>query len=479
MSVSTKELFTAFFKGLAFAKGLNFGDKNRGMAQDRWITIHPGGDEDNYRRIEIDDDGTILKGGAVSLQGTNIKDLSKNFKDKESIEGRKFKTSEEYNAKEEKIKSNVEKIKQAINSGKKADIDNAKKLIAEMGAFRLGRPQDTYEILQQLKKNNPDLYKTLLDTNAHHDKEELHKLDKELSDVQRAKDRELFLFINNLESLKNNGRYNVLLKEIEENKELLEHLPDDHNDYARMRFNSYKKWAEERKQEVKQWNKELSTYKYVLNDNEEKELLRSNNLLDKDTSDSVLSEKLSKTLINSKDYQNLKSDAERALSKVDNPNQYWFKEAQRKTRGEFLKLADKLTDRNRENVNGFTKFEQNYIDNIKAQIDEINRYVKDSVKYLQEGRKVQEDNRKLIAELNNKKEDIMSLPKSRENTTKFNKVNKMINELEKTLKAEIRPVVEETRAIKRGNDAQIVSSITYLSGAEKVKQNAEKLLKKI
>lgn len=34
MSVSTKELFTAFFKGLAFAKGLNFGEKNRGMAED-------------------------------------------------------------------------------------------------------------------------------------------------------------------------------------------------------------------------------------------------------------------------------------------------------------------------------------------------------------------------------------------------------------------------------------------------------------
>ena len=67
MSVSTKELFTAFFKGLAFAKGLNFGDKNRGMAEDRWITIHPGGDLDVNRRIEIDEDGTILKGGAISL----------------------------------------------------------------------------------------------------------------------------------------------------------------------------------------------------------------------------------------------------------------------------------------------------------------------------------------------------------------------------------------------------------------------------
>ena len=82
MSVSTKELFTAFFKGLAFAKGLNFGEKNRGMAEDRWITIHPGGDEANYRRIEIDDEtGEIEKGLGA---GTNIKDLSKTLKDKKN-----------------------------------------------------------------------------------------------------------------------------------------------------------------------------------------------------------------------------------------------------------------------------------------------------------------------------------------------------------------------------------------------------------
>ena len=82
MSVSTKELFTAFFKGLAFAKGLNFGEKNRGMAEDRWITIHPGGDEDNYRRIEINDEtGEIEKGLGA---GTNIKDLSKTLKAKKN-----------------------------------------------------------------------------------------------------------------------------------------------------------------------------------------------------------------------------------------------------------------------------------------------------------------------------------------------------------------------------------------------------------
>ena len=84
MSVSTKELFTAFFKGLAFAKGLNFGEKNRGMAEDRWITIHPGGDEDNYRRIEINDEtGEIEKGLGA---GTNIKDLSKTLKAKKNGE---------------------------------------------------------------------------------------------------------------------------------------------------------------------------------------------------------------------------------------------------------------------------------------------------------------------------------------------------------------------------------------------------------
>lgn len=80
MSVSTKELFTAFFKGLAFAKGLNFGEKNRGMAEDRWITIHPGGDLDVNRRIEIDDDGYILKGFGNKIVGTNLKDLSANLK---------------------------------------------------------------------------------------------------------------------------------------------------------------------------------------------------------------------------------------------------------------------------------------------------------------------------------------------------------------------------------------------------------------
>ena len=109
MSVSTKELFTAFFKGLAFAKGLNFGDKNRGMAEDGWITIHPGGDEDNYRRIEINDEtGEIEKGLGA---GTNIKDLSKTLKAKKNSqenESTSKKTVKEPTTLRDKIKALTE-----------------------------------------------------------------------------------------------------------------------------------------------------------------------------------------------------------------------------------------------------------------------------------------------------------------------------------------------------------------------------------
>lgn len=121
MSVSTKELFTAFFKGLAFAKGLNFGEKNRGMAEDRWITIHPWGMSQGeadagegkgyYRRIEINDEtGEIEKGLGA---GTNIKDLSKTLKAKRKGEEteKTSKTFTESTGKSEKPKSLPQQIK--------------------------------------------------------------------------------------------------------------------------------------------------------------------------------------------------------------------------------------------------------------------------------------------------------------------------------------------------------------------------------
>ena len=48
------------------------------LAEDRWITIHPHGDYEDYRRIEIDDEGNIEKGIGT---GNNVKDLSKVLKE--------------------------------------------------------------------------------------------------------------------------------------------------------------------------------------------------------------------------------------------------------------------------------------------------------------------------------------------------------------------------------------------------------------
>ena len=150
MSVSTKELFTAFFKGLAFAKGLNFGEKNRGMAEDRWITIHPWGMSQGeadtgegkgyYRRIFIDDEtGEIEKGLGA---GTNIKDLSKTLKAKRKGEESE-KTSKTDVKAAEKPKSRFPNYKAPENKAEEvkapvtAKKHNAKEIFAEIESERL------------------------------------------------------------------------------------------------------------------------------------------------------------------------------------------------------------------------------------------------------------------------------------------------------------------------------------------------------
>ena len=142
MSVSTKELFTAFFKGLAFAKGLNFGDKNRGMAEDRWITIHPGGDEDNYRRIEINDEtGEIEKGLGA---GTNIKDLSKTLKAKKNSqenESTSKKTVKEPTTLRDKIK--------ALTEGKEYTEEVANK-VGDLMRQELEKNKDYSDLVRRL-----------------------------------------------------------------------------------------------------------------------------------------------------------------------------------------------------------------------------------------------------------------------------------------------------------------------------------------
>lgn len=141
MSVSTKELFTAFFKGLAFAKGLNFGEKNRGMAEDRWITIHPFGNMKQgeadtgegkryFQRIFINDETDEIEGGlGGKLNGTKISDMGENLKalrdDKplKMSDGQSSKTEKKEPRKPEQVKANSEAEKKNQEFLDKAEKD--------------------------------------------------------------------------------------------------------------------------------------------------------------------------------------------------------------------------------------------------------------------------------------------------------------------------------------------------------------------
>ena len=108
------------------------------LAEDKeqWITIHPNGEGDN-RHIQIDDQtGEILKGGAVALQGTNIRDFGKNMKDlKPEIEGERIKTKEEFDEKE---------FQKHIN----------KDMEKNFGRYRFIYPESTQEIKDEAVSQN-------------------------------------------------------------------------------------------------------------------------------------------------------------------------------------------------------------------------------------------------------------------------------------------------------------------------------------
>lgn len=170
----------------------------RCLASDRWITIHPHGDEENYRRMEIDDDGTILKGGAMALQGTNIRDFGKNMADKKRVQGMSIKTVDEYRAKEDELYKELVKAGHVRNrkdfdeaySGIK-DITNPKKLYISRSAdfydTRYQHPEkfkEMEEFLQGTKKAAREYYD---EQNQKQEREQRAEEDQELN--KRRKER--------------------------------------------------------------------------------------------------------------------------------------------------------------------------------------------------------------------------------------------------------------------------------------------------
>lgn len=130
----------------------------RCLASDRWITIHPHGDEENYRRIEIDEEGTILKGGAMALQGTNIKDFGKNMADKKRVQGMSIKTVDEYRAKEKDLQN---KLVEAGKIRSKGDFDQAYNLIKNKVSGKIAWQDPTG--LYDFKTQHPEEYQKFIE----------------------------------------------------------------------------------------------------------------------------------------------------------------------------------------------------------------------------------------------------------------------------------------------------------------------------
>lgn len=136
MGSSFKDLMLAYFKGIACARGEIAGENEgkNGLAEDRWITIHPWGmsqaegdtgeGKGYYRRIFIDDEtGEIEKGLGA---GTNIKDLSKTLKAKKNGEEAENTSKQPKVAepkKPEQVKANSEVEKKNLDFLDKAEKD--------------------------------------------------------------------------------------------------------------------------------------------------------------------------------------------------------------------------------------------------------------------------------------------------------------------------------------------------------------------
>ncbi|WP_405327839.1 hypothetical protein [Ruminobacter sp.] len=144
---------------------------NNNLAYDRWITIHPHGDDN--RHIEIDDKtGEILKGLSPNLQGTHIYDLKENLK--RLKEGKKPYTVSDYpNGKNQpkqveqpenkspKFKNYYENPvykynEEALSKLVRKDLSDTIQNILKENEFA-----DLKEFSKYLKENNPAAYKAL------------------------------------------------------------------------------------------------------------------------------------------------------------------------------------------------------------------------------------------------------------------------------------------------------------------------------
>ena len=186
-------------------------------------------------------------------------------------------------------------------------------------------------------------------------------------------------------------------------------------------------------------------------------------------SESEVTEIIKKSPVNSPVFTDRQKRAEELMEKVKGES--WYKEFARHLDGNFAKMVGYYT---RERPS--EEFAQKTTNEIDRQLNELDRYLKNPEKYKDEGAKIQKDLKDLQDKLEEKKLQIGKLPRSRENTTAYNKAHKAIMALSRSTEFDVRPVTNGSRLRKRGIDVDIVEATSDLSGLEGMKNVTQKLL---
>jgi len=186
-------------------------------------------------------------------------------------------------------------------------------------------------------------------------------------------------------------------------------------------------------------------------------------------SDAEVNEIIKKSPVNSPVFTDRQKRAEELMEKVKGES--WYKEFARHLDGNFAKMVGYYT-----RARPSEEFAQKTTNEIDRQLNELDRYLKDPKKYNSEGLQIQKDLKDLQDKLEEKKLQIGKLPRSRENTTAYNKAHKAIMALSRSTEFDVRPVTNGSRLRKRGIDVDIVEATSDLSGLEGMKNMTQKLL---
>lgn len=153
-----------YLMGVAYLKGEEI--RRREMALDsaleqgKWITIHPHGDDEGYRRLFIDEAGTILKGGAKALIGKKVNEIGETFRRMKETVKKTVTGGKEASEKKTAIggEATSKKIKQVVLVPHKTEEERKTEIKEKLGGQVQNRDRTTASSKEQMRSIalNPD-----------------------------------------------------------------------------------------------------------------------------------------------------------------------------------------------------------------------------------------------------------------------------------------------------------------------------------